>query len=350
VRPNVLTAAQAQQGRQARLEAMQEQARWRREQETEASKKLFTHIAGADQKTFDAVIKARPEWAGALIIERSDIEAKRRLKGSVDVMMMNPESGKVEAMTIPKSELPSGGYPTFIKPTASTSVTVNMPPNLTKKVAGIIEEDMLGNYEQLDRFNRIANAFNPAWLSAAKVKQIEVTGWTERKLGHIPNVPGMASQEEVYAFRQFKTSVDHDMNLYIKNITGAQMSIQERQFLKESRPNMDMSPTEFVAAFNAVTPMITASLARQHLIRHNGFGDEMLQKAIANAGADMEKLFGVITFDVVRSKMVDRMDHHKTRIIESEAGKELTDAQVDQLAKSRVAEEFGMEGVGRGIQ
>jgi hypothetical protein len=48
--------------------------------------------------------------------------------------------------------------------------------------------------------------------------------------------------------------------------------------------------------------------------------------------------------------MVDRMDHHKTRIIESEAGKELTDAQVDQLAKSRVAEEFGMEGVGRGIQ
>jgi hypothetical protein len=251
VRPNVLTAAQAQQGRQARLEAMQEQARWRREQETEASKKLFTHIAGADQKTFDAVIKARPEWAGALIIERSDIEAKRRLKGSVDVMMMNPKSGKVE-------------------------------PNLTKKVAGIIEEDMLGNYEQLDRFNRIANAFNPAWLSAAKVKQIEVTGWTERKLGHIPNVPGMASQEEVYAFRQFKTSVDHDMNLYIKNITGAQMSIQERQFLKESRPNMDMSPTEFVAAFNAVTPMITASLARQHLIRHNGFGDEMLQKAIAN--------------------------------------------------------------------
>ena len=351
VSPNVLTAAQAQADRLARVESIREQARWKAEQETKSTDKLFTNIAGADQKTFDTVIEARPEWAGRLIIERSNIEAKRDLDGTVDVMMLNPKSGKVEAMTIRRSELPEGGYPTFIKPTDSTSVTVNMPPNLTKKVAGIIEEDMLGNYLQLDRFNRISNAFNPAYLSTFKVKQIEATGFLERKLGRFPHgMPGTATQEEVFEFRQFKTTVDFDMNLYIKNITGAQMSIQERQFLKESRPNMDMSPTEFVAAYNAVVPMVSASLARQHLIRNDGFGDKMLQDAIKTAEADTEKLFSIITFDVVRDKMVDRMDHHKQRIIDSQAGRELSDEQIDQLAKSRVAEEFGMEGIGRGVQ
>jgi hypothetical protein len=60
-------------------------------------------------------------------------------------------------------------------------------------------------------------------------------------------------------------------------------------------------------------------------------------------------LFSIVTLDYTREKMAERFDHHLTKVRNNPELRNLTETQIQQMAKHRVASEFGMEGVGSGL-
>lgn len=133
----------------------------------------------------------------------------------------------------------------------------------SKKTGDTLQDSIRKGTEALGRLSEIAETFDPKLLELPNQAENMLLGFAE-KLGIDIGERGRGKVEQYAEFRQKTLS---NMNLYIKEITGAQMSEKEAGRLKKAMPNMQDSPTEFRTKLRSLVRSLRAvqTRARQAL-------------------------------------------------------------------------------------
>ena len=143
---------------------------------------------------------------------------------------------------------------------------------LTKPTLKKVEGELLKATTGLSRLNQIRNMFKPEYQELG-------TRWgamwtsAKEKLGFKPSGEDRAGLAE---FSSFKRRAISNINLYIKEITGAQMSEAEASRLTKGMPDPGKglidgdSPTAFESKMNDVISELRMAAARYHYVTKNG--------------------------------------------------------------------------------
>ncbi len=182
-------------------------------------------------------------------------------------LVVNPQGQVVDPVT--REHVPGA-----VK--APTRQVVGKPGDFTKKTAGEIEKKLIDAQEGLARLKSIRDKLNPKFLQfPAKLKSALLA--QKEKLGFAISDEDKKSLSE---FAKFKRNAASNLNRYIKEITGAQMSEKETVRLTRAVPNAGVglfdgdSPTVFKAKMDEAIANIEASARRFHHLRENGFISE----------------------------------------------------------------------------
>lgn len=182
-------------------------------------------------------------------------------------------------------------------------------PGITKPVEAELQRTILGQADLLGRIDGIERNLQAPFLTfegnllydALRRKGRSVVlgrvfgGMSTEDSGNIPDglnfqVPDgqggarFATEAEWFdRFTQFSTATLTNLNLYIKQITGAQMSAQEAERLIKPMPNPKDSARQFKAKMKQLRRDSLLSLVRARLFSKGGFGDETIKAAIQAA-------------------------------------------------------------------
>ena len=142
---------------------------------------------------------------------------------------------------------------------------------LGTKGKNTLQTSLIDGQASIDRFKSIGESFDPKFLEKGEQGMNFLRGWGE-KLGMNIGKSGRNALEQYTTFRQ-KTM--ENLNLYIKEITGAQVSEHEAVRLMQALPNLNDSPTEFRAKMRSVVRTMDAAQVRARAA---------LEKGIVNPG------------------------------------------------------------------
>lgn len=146
---------------------------------------------------------------------------------------------------------------------------------LEKKTKGTIEEKLLGGHEQLSRMLAIKNEFKPEFQEVGTRLSAAWTG-TKAFLGmKIPKEDKTLLTE----FGKYRRKAIENINLYIKEITGAQMSEKEASRLRLAMPDpgehwwQGDDPITFKAKMDDIVNIFRATIARFDYYKNKGLSD-----------------------------------------------------------------------------
>ena len=154
-----------------------------------------------------------------------------------------------------------------------TDISVTIDPDgdgrvpLDKVIARKKQEEVLKNTATYDRLSRIEADFEPEFLQYFPKIGFGIDAFVE-KLGSELS-PDQAQQ--LTKFTNFQRNSIAVVNQYIKDITGAQMSIQEAERIMRGMPNPDQdSPTQFKAKLESVMEELDFMRKRSKYFIANG--------------------------------------------------------------------------------
>ncbi len=321
VRENALTPGQVLQARQR--QALAQRA---------SREAMLDRIAGASEPVFNKFRNRLPAGVQEdLDLRRSTSQQERKNK-SRTTLVYDPTS-PTGRRVIRTTELPNGGQFAPIPAKSQVEVNLNEQP-ATKTMRTKLQTNLNASLGSVDRLNQISNSFDPTFLTAPMQMALTAATKVERVTGTVP----LGMREQVAKFANFKQSVQSDLNLYIKEITGAQMSASEAERLIKTRPNLDDSPTEFVSKFNTTIATLRLNIARQHMLMRDGFGDETIKRAIEDSST-IDSLYGQVSLDRTLQVMDARESFHTRRLNESGG---LSPEQITRLAEEATERDFGL--------
>jgi hypothetical protein len=123
-------------------------------------------------------------------------------------------------------------------------------------------EELSGTRDALDRLRGVEEAFDPDFLTLGG--KIENFGIGIRDMLDLPLSEGERKQFADYKSYAMRTNTN--LNLYIKDITGAQMSENEAARLIEALPNQEDSPAAFQAKLDEAILELTAANEKAFLV------------------------------------------------------------------------------------
>lgn len=154
-----------------------------------------------------------------------------------------------------------------------------------------VDANELAAVEGLARVREIANKFEPKYQTYENyfkqfgVKIMDSVGFLRDKI----KPEDRAEYEQYISYR--RDAIDN-INRYIKEITGAQMSEAEATRLRKGVPDPETdSPTEFAAKLKSVTRSMQLAIARSRYLRKNGFTGNALA---AEGTLPIEKMGDII--------------------------------------------------------
>ena len=149
-------------------------------------------------------------------------------------------------------------------------------------------------YSQLQKAGELAGLdengrmVDPSMLTYSGKITAEFTRQAE-KLGIKPTE---LQREALNKKVKFTTAIEQLFNAYRKEITGAAAAVQELDRLKKSFINVDMSPTEFEAAFQQYSQELQRSMRVRRKLLREGFdlrsdqGGDMMDRVFLSGGDD----------------------------------------------------------------
>ena len=204
------------------------------------------------------------------------------------------------------------------------------PYTYGKKGTGTLQEKLINTREGLARLQTIDESFRPEFLETGTRLNAAWSGIKESFGAELS--PEDKAQLEDYS--TFKMTAIENINRYIKEITGAQMSEAEAKRLRKGVPdpgdswyNGD-SPTEFQSKMNAQTRTLRSAGARYTYALKNGWdmSPENLEKALpVNKVEDLIEERGAALERQLRARRPD-----------------LTDAAIEGFVMQTLNGEFGM--------
>lgn len=168
-----------------------------------------------------------------------------------------------------------GKPPSGMRVTTNPDGTVSIEQgrqNMNSKTVSTLEEKVVNATEGLARISQISKSFKPEFQQIGSRWQAMTTAFKE-KAGFEPDPD---SKKQLTEFSTYKREALSNLNLYIKEITGAAMSIQEAERITRALPNPGTglfdgdSPTEFQAKMASVQRELKGVVARANYALKNG--------------------------------------------------------------------------------
>ena len=146
----------------------------------------------------------------------------------------------------------------------------------TRKIKGDIQSKLLNSQEQSARLDRIHSSLKPKFLEAPFQAKMYLYAKQER-LGL-----GLSKEakRELQKYTTFKVKTAQSLNLYINELTGAAMGEAEAIRLKKAVANMEDSPSEFQAKFEAIMEDLKAANDRYVNKLSQGLGETTTQAPV----------------------------------------------------------------------
>lgn len=150
---------------------------------------------------------------------------------------------------------------------------------LTKSVTTQTQKDLIALNDEYERALRTAETFRPEFLEMG-TKVENAAKMLGEKLGVYQ--PEGQSKKDLEAYVDFKRNAIEDINMYIKRITGAQMSEKEAGRIRLAKPDPGEglfdgdSPTQFKSKMNSTIRSIRLIRARREYLLKNGFTDNQI--------------------------------------------------------------------------
>jgi len=215
--------------------------------------------------------------AGAILDEMQKSKTDQFGEPYVDestgaLMQKNLKTGKVTKISTPPKGMviESDGAGGFTMRTGVPSGAA-----MTKKTQGAIESKLLGGREQLKRMEIIQRGFKPEYQELGTRL---ARAWTGLKAWAGMDV-SKDEKVKLSEFKGFQRKSIENINLYIKELTGAQMSEKEADRLRLAQPDpgekwyQGDDPITFKAKMDDVIKYAGASVARYEKHRSEGLSD-----------------------------------------------------------------------------
>ena len=143
----------------------------------------------------------------------------------------------------------------------------------TKKTTDELQKGLLSSNENLARLEQAADMFDPDYLTYQTGIEQAALKVAEKAGVDI----GESGREKITKVSKFKRNAIENLNLYIKEITGAQMSEAEADRLRKAVPDAENdSPTEFKAKMDDAIEQLRKKQTRYAYALENGIEPESL--------------------------------------------------------------------------
>jgi hypothetical protein len=162
-----------------------------------------------------------------------------------------------------------------LRQASGTNIEVNTG-DLTKTTTTGLQKATIGYQDSIARMEEIKKLTKPKFLEIPNRLEMLATVWQEKAA-----IPGFKPSEErkkaLAEFSNWKKDSNHALNLYIKQITGAQMSFYEAERLMRAMPKPGTglldgdSYTEFKSGTESVIKRLEAAQLRAELLLQEGF-------------------------------------------------------------------------------
>jgi len=153
---------------------------------------------------------------------------------------------------------------------------------MTKKTQGMIEEKLISGKEQLARIQQIASEFKPEYQEIGFRLSASWTG-IKAKLGRDVDPEDAKFLTD---FKAYQRKAIENINLYIKEMTGAQMSEKEASRLRLAQPDPGEKwykgddPITFKSKLDDVVKTTRAAVARYEYYKSKGLSDQEVKAII----------------------------------------------------------------------
>ena len=155
----------------------------------------------------------------------------------------------------------------WVKEKPSTEAEGESIYKLTKPVQTDLENMLIAADRTLEDMGSVAANYDPSFTTIpVKVKQAFVAG-VEMVLPGAINAP---TQEKLAKYTRWRSGTLDGLNRYIKDITGASMSLQETVRIEKSMPSEKDSDTEYINKSRRVVQQALQARARAQFFLQNG--------------------------------------------------------------------------------
>jgi hypothetical protein len=182
-----------------------------------------------------------------------------------------------------KRERPSATIDDFYKARRQPGSTTNVyTGEMTKSTKTSVEGKYLAGKEQIARMQAIKAEFRPEYLEVGTRAKHAWTG-AKARLGYKPSPEDRAS---LVGYTKFRRKAQENINLYIKEMTGAQMSELEARRLKLAQPDpgdkwyTGADPITFEAKMNDVIEFTEAANQRYEYYLKQGLTHKQIQTMV----------------------------------------------------------------------
>lgn len=238
-----------------------------------------------------------------------------------------------EARRLGNAMLMSPKYSAIGKEFLDAARDDDAPPGFTKPTTNALQEKQFNAIEQLARLRGIKQSWKPEY------QQIENRlgfKWNALMDKFGPTRKSLTSQQrqELAAYSASRAEAIGNLNLYIKEITGAAMAIPEAERIKKAQPNPGEgvfdgdSPIEFDSKMQSNIRMTEMAIARYNYLTKNGFK------------GDVDAMSRTIPLDDMGKVIQQRTDSLLKESLSTNPG--LTPQDVQPIVQQRLRAEFGI--------
>ena len=206
-----------------------------------------------------------------------------------------------------------------IKPTSGMEITTSdgttirtgvrgTPGGLQKPTAAKIEEKQIAANEGLARISNIVKSFKPEFQEIPTKLGV---AWSSLKSKLGANLPP-EDKARLEEFGVYKQNSLENINLYIKEITGAQMSEKEANRLRKAMPDPGDGifggddPVTFKAKLINTYKKLRMTQIRTNYYLSTGIGEDTLKKLVVSGN--------VISYEQMEKMLDERGEEHAARL------------------------------------
>jgi hypothetical protein len=205
---------------------------------------------------------------------------------------------------------------------------------LTKPVQADLQKKVVNTTENIARLEAIGQQFDPAFMDIESRFGATKTKWKE-KLGMDVSPEEKA---QLSRFSAFSRDAIENINSYIKEITGAQMSEKEADRIRKAMPDPGEgifdgdSPTEFKGKWRSAMKALKLSQARTTYLLKNGVTESALK--------GMAKTNTLPSFGQIEENIKIRNAQIEQETIAANPG--ISQQQIDAMVAQQLKNEFGI--------
>jgi len=273
---------------------------------------------------------------------KADIDTRYK-EASID-NLKNKKTGAASAIGKLASDLRNNlindeQYRIGLEKLRKSGQTINVntgSPALQKPTINKLEESIKNTTEGIDRLDAIGQQFSPRFLTTPNRALMAVYNQADKW-----NIPlDSDSQKELAESSQFLQDSINNINLYIKYITGAQMSYQEADRLRLAAPDPGEGvfgkdgPTKFKAKLDNAVKGAKLARMRAVYIRQKG----MSVKEVRDG--DRDDVAFPISLSQMQSIYDDRGEALERQMKKDNPAMEMSD--IVSRVRAQLKEEFGM--------